>query len=68
VYFIFASARLAYIPGMVKKNTNPQSAADTAKIIAADAEELARLPRSLTGRDIINGIALGRCALRTSLG
>jgi hypothetical protein len=42
---------------MAKKNTNPESAADRGKIIAADAEEPVRLARALTGRDIINALA-----------
>jgi hypothetical protein len=48
---------LAYIPGLAKENANPESAADRAEIIAADAAECARLPRALTGRDIINALA-----------
>jgi hypothetical protein len=47
---------LAVYSGMAKKNT-PESAADRGKVIAADAEEPARLPRALTGRDIIDALA-----------
>jgi hypothetical protein len=42
---------------MVNKNTNPDSARDGSKAIAAEADETARLPRALTGRDIINALA-----------
>jgi hypothetical protein len=38
-------------------NTNPDRAPDKGKIIAADADERARLQPALTGRDVINALA-----------
>jgi hypothetical protein len=42
---------------MAKENANPESATDRGGIIAPGAAECARLPRGLTGRDIINALA-----------
>jgi hypothetical protein len=42
---------------MVSKNTKPDRAPDRGKVIAADADEIARLRGALTGRDVINALA-----------
>ena len=42
---------------MVNQNTTPDRAPDRGKVIAADADENARLQHALTGRDVIKALA-----------
>jgi hypothetical protein len=42
---------------MVNKNTKPDRAPDRGKVVATDADEIVRLQRALTGRDIVNALA-----------
>jgi hypothetical protein len=47
---------------MVNRKTNPVTVADEGNVLAADAEETARLQRALTGRDIIEALAVSPLA------